>query len=151
MTKSIPTNSIPTKTIPTKTIRAGLLAVATLLTVGAAPAHAAPQESLPGNWLHLTVTQGDLTSSSVHGALLLCDPPGGQHSHAAQACAELRAAGGDISRVPPRADVLCSMIYAPVTAAALGEWDGRRITYKHTFSNSCVMEAETGAVFQLSD
>ena len=150
MTKSIPAKTVPANTVPAKAfqaVRAGLLAAAALLTVGAAPAQAAPQESLPGNWLYLTVTPGDSHSSDTPGTLLLCDPPLG-HPHAAQACEELRAAGGDISRIPPRADVLCPLIYAPVTASAQGVWDGRRVAYTHTFANSCVMVAETGAVFE---
>ncbi|MFK0020315.1 SSI family serine proteinase inhibitor [Streptomyces sp. NPDC090798] len=127
-----------------------LLATVVLLTLGATPARAAPRETLPGNWLYLTLTTGDAHSSSTRGALLLCDPPQG-HAHAAEACAELATAAGDISRIPPRPDTICSMIYAPVTASAHGEWEGRQVTYSHTFSNSCVMGAETGAVFALSD
>jgi hypothetical protein len=153
MTKSIPAKTVPANTVPAKAfqaVRVGLLAAAALLTVGAAPAQAAPQESLPGNWLYLTVTPGDARSSDTPGTLLFCDPPLG-HPHAAQACEELRAAGGDISRIPPRADVLCPMIYAPVTASAQGVWDGRRVAYTHTFANSCVMVAETGAVFETAD
>ncbi|WP_369249917.1 subtilase-type protease inhibitor [Streptomyces sp. R41] len=142
------TKSIPAKTV--QAVRVGLLAAAALLTVGAAPSQAARHESLPGNWLDLTVTPGDAHSSGTPGTLLFCDPPLG-HPHAAQACEELRAAGGDISRIPPRADALCPMIYAPVTASAKGVWDGRRVAYTHTFSNSCVMAAATGAVFELSD
>ncbi|MFI6490940.1 subtilase-type protease inhibitor [Streptomyces sp. NPDC050564] len=118
--------------------------------MGAAPVQAAPQESLSGNWLYLTVTPGDAHSNGTPGTLLLCDPPLG-HPHAAQACEELRAAGGDISRIPPRADALCPLIYAPVTASAQGVWEGRRVAYTHTFANSCVMVAETGAVFETAD
>ncbi|MFF7888016.1 SSI family serine proteinase inhibitor [Streptomyces sp. NPDC020794] len=127
-----------------------LLATVALLTLGATPAQAAPHEALPGNWLYLTLTTGDAHSSSTRGTLLLCDPPQG-HTRAAEACAELATAGGDISRIPPRPDSICSMIYGPVTASARGEWEGRQVTYSHTFSNSCVMGAEAGAVFALSD
>ncbi|WP_392973172.1 SSI family serine proteinase inhibitor [Streptomyces sp. LN245] len=81
--------------------------------------------------------------------MLLCDPPQG-HAHAAKACRELAAAGGDIGRIPGRAGAMCPMLYAPVTASAYGAWDGRRVDYTHAFSNSCVMGAETGAVFDLS-
>jgi hypothetical protein len=158
MTKSTPAKTVRAKTLQAQTIQArtvqavrvGLLAVAVLLTVGAAPVQAAPQESLSGNWLYLTVTPGEVHSSDTPGTLLLCDPPLG-HPHAAQACEELRAAGGDISRIPPRVDALCPLIYAPVTASAQGVWEGRRVAYTHTFANSCVMVAETGAVFETAD
>jgi hypothetical protein len=134
----------------TEAVRGGLLAAIALLTAGAAPAQAAPQESLSGNWLYVTVTRGEARSSDTRGTLLLCDPPQG-HAHAVKACEELRTAEGDISRIPPRADVLCPLVYAPVTAAAYGEWNGRPVAYTHTFSNSCAMGAETESVFALSD
>ncbi|MGD1224208.1 MULTISPECIES: SSI family serine proteinase inhibitor [Streptomyces] len=133
-----------------RAVRALVLAGAALLTAGAVPAEAVPRTSHAGDWLHLTVTHGDVATGGTRGALLLCDPPGG-HPHAVRACEELDAADGDISRIPPAPDAVCSLIYAPVTASAQGVWDGRRIDYTHTFSNSCVMEAETGAVFALTD
>ncbi|MFD4522864.1 SSI family serine proteinase inhibitor [Streptomyces sp. NPDC058470] len=136
----------------TQAVRGGLLAAVALLTVGAVPdpalAQAMPRQAFQGNWLYLTVTTGDARSSDTRGTLLLCDPPQG-HAHAAQACAELRTAGGDITRIPVRADVLCPMLYAPVTASARGEWNGRRTEYTRTFSNTCMMGVETGSVFAL--
>lgn len=180
----------------TEALRGALAVTAALLTTAAAPAPATSQQGLPGNWLDLTVTPGEVsthalppprapfrtegvpgtgigspgtgirgtgigspgtgdgmhgTGNGMHGtrgALLLCDPPQG-HPHAARACAELAAAEGDIDRIPDTPGTLCPMIYAPVTAAARGAWDGRPVTYTHTFANSCVMGASTGAVFAL--
>jgi hypothetical protein len=137
-----------TKTL--RAIRAGLLVPLALLVAGAAPAaQAAPRHAPPGNWLRLAVTRGEAGADGTRGVLLLCDPPRG-HAHAARACGQLAAAGGDISRFPRRPGVMCPMLYAPVTATAYGEWDGRRVDYTHAFSNSCIMGAETGAVFDLS-
>ncbi|MEU0433459.1 SSI family serine proteinase inhibitor [Streptomyces sp. NPDC006290] len=134
-------------------IRVGLLVPLALLVAGAAPAaHAAPRHALPGNWLRLAVTRGDARSGDTLdtlGVLLLCDPPRG-HAHAALACGQLGAAGGDFGRIPRRSGVMCPMLYAPVTASAYGVWDGRRVDYRHAFSNSCTMGVETGAVFDLS-
>ncbi|WP_328446929.1 subtilase-type protease inhibitor [Streptomyces sp. NBC_00386] len=132
-----------------RAIRAGLLVPLALLLAGTAPAaHATPGHGLPGNWLRLAVTRGDARADDAGGVLLLCDPPQG-HAHAAKACGQLAAAGGDIGRIPSRAGAMCPMLYAPVTASAYGEWDGRRVDYRRAFSNSCVMGAETGAVFDL--
>jgi hypothetical protein len=119
-----------------------LLAAAGLLAAG--PAHAASRDHLPGNWLYLTVTKGE---ASARGTLLFCDPPLG-HRHAAEACAELAAADGDIGRNPPKR-VFCPMIYAPVTAHASGRWNGRPVHFQETYANTCVMNARTGAVFAL--
>ncbi|MCS0602150.1 subtilase-type protease inhibitor [Streptomyces sp. LP11] len=122
-----------------------LLAAAGLLT--ASPAHAASRDAFPGNWLYLTVTKGDARSSDTRGTLLLCDPPQG-HARAAEACAELGAAHGDIGRVPVRSG-FCTMIWAPVTVRARGQWEGRPVKFQETYSSHCVMRARTGSVFAL--
>jgi hypothetical protein len=135
-----------THTTTTKAARGALPAVAALLLALAAPAQAAPQKAAPGDWLFVSVTPGQARSS---GTLLLCDPPRG-HRHAAEACAQLEAAVGDI-RAIRTADVYCPMVYAPVTAHALGQWRGRPVDYTETFANGCVMRARTGAVFAVDD
>jgi hypothetical protein len=131
----------------TTALHAALLAAVTLL--AAAPAHAGTARHVPGNHLFLTLTRGDARSHDTSGTLLLCDPPQG-HTHARRACAELAAAGGDIDRIAQR-DTYCPMVYAPVTAAARGEWDGHRVAYERTFPNRCVLDARTGAVFAFTD
>ncbi|MER6984943.1 SSI family serine proteinase inhibitor [Streptomyces carpinensis] len=134
----------------TTRLRRGATAAAALLLVGALPAQVARASHRhfdQGDWLYLTVTHGDTRSGDTRGALLQCDPPRG-HSHAMRACAELRSAGGDVRGIPPK-DVLCSMIYAPVTVEARGQWQGRAIDYTETFANQCVMQARTGDVFAL--
>ncbi|WAU84309.1 SSI family serine proteinase inhibitor [Streptomyces sp. Qhu-G9] len=132
----------------TAAVRACLLAACALLVAGPVPARAAAlPESVPGNWLYVTVTRGDARSFDTRGTLLLCDPPQG-HAQAVRACAELGAAHGDVGRIPLR-DAYCPMVHAPVAASARGEWGGRTVTYGETFSNSCVMAARTGAVFAL--
>ncbi|MGW0878184.1 SSI family serine proteinase inhibitor [Streptomyces sp. NPDC002671] len=123
-----------------------LLAAASLLAAG--PARAAARDDVPGNWLYFTVTRGDAQSGDTRGALLLCDPPQSRHARAAKACGALAAAGGNIARIPAK-DVFCPMIYAPVTAEARGQWNGRQVVYRETFSSRCVMNARTGSVFAL--
>lgn len=124
-----------------------LLAAAGLLAAGPAPAAAGG--TLPGNWLYLTVTKGDGRPSDPRGGLLLCDPPLG-HARAAEACAELDAAGGDIERIPAK-NVFCPMIFAPVTVHARGLWDGRSVDFRQTYTSRCVMEARTGSVLAFDD
>lgn len=130
-------------------VRTVLPAALALLALGAAPAQSAPGDTVPGNWLYVTVAQGDAgRSREIRGTLLLCGPPQG-HRHAVRACEELREADGDIGRIPPK-DIHCPMVHAPVTASARGRWDGRTVAYTKTFSNTCLMGATTGAVFALS-
>ncbi|GAA1425221.1 SSI family serine proteinase inhibitor [Streptomyces thermospinosisporus] len=97
--------------------------------------------------LQITVTPQESRTAVPRTALLRCDPPGG-HARAAEACADLAAAGGRIDRIPAK-DTYCTMVYAPVTAHARGEWRGRPVDYSETFPNRCTMEARRGAVFTL--
>ncbi|GGT11082.1 SSI family serine proteinase inhibitor [Streptomyces chromofuscus] len=136
-----------TYTLTTKAVRGGLLATAALLAVGAAPARASVQESRAGDWLYLTVSRGDAQSGDTRGTVLMCDPPQG-HRRAAEACAQLDAVGGDITRMP-MAHASCLMIHAPVTVDAVGEWRGQPVDYRRTFPNDCEMRVRTGAVFAL--
>ncbi|KPH99273.1 Subtilisin inhibitor [Actinobacteria bacterium OK074] len=140
------THTLTGTTVRRPAFRAAVLATAAataLLT--AVPAHATAHDRIPGNWLYVKVTKGDAHSSDTSGTLLMCDPPQG-HAHAAEACAQLATADGDIGRIP-RADTNCPMIYAPVTASAHGEWHGSPVEYTRTFTNACDLAAGTGAVF----
>jgi hypothetical protein len=138
------TNTI-TATAVRRVAHLGLTAAAALLLAAAAPATAGSPAD--GDHLYLMVTTGDGRSSDTRGTLLLCDPPQG-HGRAAEACAQLDSADGDIDALP-LADVYCPMLYAPVTVQARGQWNGRPVEYRRTFSNGCVMRARTGAVFAL--
>ncbi|MGW5657004.1 SSI family serine proteinase inhibitor [Streptomyces humi] len=138
-----------TRLSTTTAARGALLAVAALLAAG--PAQAAPHTADTGDYLYLTVTRGDATSGdtgSTHNALLRCDPPQG-YARAAEACAELGTVGGDIARLAPVKGAVCPMVYAPVTAQARGQWNGRPIEYRETYANACVLAARTGPVFTL--
>ncbi|KND32689.1 SSI family serine proteinase inhibitor [Streptomyces acidiscabies] len=126
-----------------------VLAAALALTALTAPAQAA-QSALPGNWLQISVTKGDDHSSDTRGALLLCNDIPQGHARAAEACEQLRAARGDIRAVPER-EGFCTLVYAPVTASARGQWNGRPVQYEQTFGNKCEMAMRTGAVFALED
>jgi Subtilisin inhibitor-like len=83
-----------------------------------------------------------------HTATLQCDPPGGTHPRAAEACADVSRAGGDLAQMPtsknPRA---CFMIYAPVTVTAQGSWHGQPVRFNKKYPNTCVMRDKTGSVF----
>lgn len=132
----------------TKTIRSALLAaalalLATAAPASAAPAHPDPTHAAPGNFLYLTVT-GE-SRGATHRVLLMCDTSK-KPKRVAEACAQLRAARGDIGRIPHR-KVLCPMMYAPVTASANGVWNGRVVKYRKQYGNRCELEAKTGAVF----
>ncbi|WP_424530411.1 SSI family serine proteinase inhibitor [Sphaerisporangium viridialbum] len=78
---------------------------------------------------------------------LRCSPPGGTHPSAASACRALIGVGGDPSRLDLSPGIHCPRIYNPVTVTAVGSWDGRRITVRHTYGNPCTLRAHTGPVY----
>ncbi|MFD7701087.1 SSI family serine proteinase inhibitor [Streptomyces caelestis] len=132
--------------ISVKAVRAGLVAALVLLAC-AAPARAGGGHFAEDSWLMLTVSRGETPSTAEDGTMLRCDPPRG-HRHAAEACAELAAVDGRIADIPAK-DVVCPMVFAPVTAHASGRWRGHSVDYTETFSNTCMLTARTGSVFAL--
>lgn len=120
------------------------LAVATVLVAGAAPAAAAPHHAWPPRaMLQLMVMDGH----NVAGALLSCDPTSGSHRNADKACGQLRSANGNFSQLSASTQP-CILLYQPVTARAVGQWEGKRVNWKRVFGNSCALHAATGWVFR---
>ncbi|GGX23773.1 hypothetical protein GCM10010297_51310 [Streptomyces malachitofuscus] len=130
-----------------KAVRTALAAALVLLAC-AAPARANSARPAQESWLMLTVSHGETPSASEDGTMLRCDPPGGEHRRAADACASLAAADGRIADVPSQ-DAICPMVYAPVTAHAHGMWRDRPVAYTETFPNPCTLAARTGPIFDL--
>ncbi|MHA6801032.1 SSI family serine proteinase inhibitor [Bounagaea algeriensis] len=104
-----------------------------------------PAAEPAGSMLTLTVQQ---QNSARSAAVLTCDPAGGSHPAAEQACAALANANGKLDTLK-NDDMRCTMEYAPVTATATGDWRGEPVRFQQEYSNSCQLQAETGQVFQL--
>jgi hypothetical protein len=116
------------------------IAVAAALLAGVAPAPAAVQLSR----LTLTYTASAGYADAIR---LTCDPTGGPHPEAAQACSTLRRTGADPARIKP-AQVMCMDLYAPVTARITGTWRGGRVKWSHQYGNTCEMTRATGVLFK---
>jgi len=87
-------------------------------------------------------------TSPQHTVVLQCDPTGGTHPKAAEACADVAKAGGDLAQMPANAKPqACFMIYAPVTVTAQGKWQGQPVRFTKKYPNTCVMHDKTGSVF----
>lgn len=95
--------------------------------------------------LVLSVTAANGTRTM---ATLRCNPVGGTHPVAASACAAIASARGDLARLPAD-EGFCTMQYAPVTAAAVGQWAGKPVRFRQRFGNACELSLRTGAVFAL--
>lgn len=101
--------------------------------------------------LVLTVTDGaDHKTGTVRRAVTLsCAPtPSGSHPDAVAACSELKKNGAKFDAITTSGtNRVCTKEWEPVTVTADGVWEGLRVNYAHTFSNSCAMDGGRGAVF----
>ncbi|MCW2640681.1 MAG: Subtilisin inhibitor-like protein 5 [Dactylosporangium sp.] len=96
--------------------------------------------------LFLTVADGEGGDVVSRAVVLTCDPAGGSHPAAQQACNELAAVTGDIDALSEGPDN-CIMIYDPVTVTAEGWWQGHVRSFRATYVNSCLLYRQTRAVF----
>ncbi|MER7465901.1 SSI family serine proteinase inhibitor [Streptomyces sp. NPDC097981] len=129
-----------------------LTALTALAWPGAADAAPSGAESLYApSALVLSITAGeDIKHGTVLRAVtLVCAPtPGGSHPSAAAACAELRAHSAQLDAITaPGAGVDCTREWNPMTVAADGVWQGRRMHYSYTFGNPCGLRHTNGALF----
>ncbi|MER6038635.1 MULTISPECIES: protease inhibitor [unclassified Streptomyces] len=111
---------------------------------------AAPSSLYAPSALVLTTGHGETAAAATpeRAVTLNCAPTAsGTHPAAIDACAELRAAGGDLSALKARDDVRCTKLYDPVVVTVQGVWQGKRVSYERTFGNSCVRDAMSSSVF----
>jgi hypothetical protein len=95
----------------------------------------------------LTLSIFHQTTGVSESVTLTCEPTGGDHPDAAEACDDLIAAGGEISNIPPT-NSNCLAVHIPVTARAFGFWQGRFISYSEDFTNEgCARVGTGGHVF----
>ncbi|MBO0885392.1 MAG: protease [Mycobacterium sp.] len=122
-----------------KHVRAAVTALGLTLSLGVCAAPAASATEPVGN---LTLDVKSLVTFRVQEVTLTCEPTGGDHPDAEAACADLIAANGDISAIPP-VSASC-LAYSPVAVAAVGTWAGQSDGYAGTFASWCAADAATG-------
>ncbi|MFD9083707.1 subtilase-type protease inhibitor [Streptomyces erythrochromogenes] len=90
-------------------------------------------------------TDADTESGTVlRAATLSCAYTAeGTHPDPRAACDALNATDGELNRLlaAPDTSRACPMYFDPVTVTADGVLNGRRVAWKHTFSNTCVMSS----------
>lgn len=120
---------------------------------GVAHAGSAGTESLYApSALVLTVGKGaDAATAGVQRAVVLnCAPrPAGTHPAPGPACSEVRSVQGELHRLvgTDTGGRACTRIWDPATVTADGVWEGERISFEHTFANSCALESASGSLF----
>ncbi|SER26192.1 Subtilisin inhibitor-like [Lentzea xinjiangensis] len=101
----------------------------------AAPLHAS------GLVLSVQPESGPLRTTQLN-----CEPSGGLHPHAEQACDQLTPVEGDFRRLE-ETGAMCTMELNPTKATLRGKWRKKRIDFQQVYSNPCVVRAFTGKVF----
>lgn len=118
------------------------LALATPLVPATAAATplAAP---LPASGLVLSVRpeMGILSTTQLN-----CEPAGGLHKNAKDACDGLAPVEGDFTKMED-SGAMCTMELNPTKATLRGKWRGKKVVFEEVFSNPCVMRVNTGKVF----
>ena len=129
---------------------AAVATAAGILALGPTAASATPINQGPDDLVLSVAGVGPQSQAGAEKAVTLsCTPTAeGTHPDAAAACDSIISVQGDIALLPA-AGTLCPMIYLPVTATAVGVWNGRHLSYQQTFANQCVMLRATGEVFNL--
>ena len=77
---------------------------------------------------------------------LTCEPAGGRHKNAKEACAALTSVDGDFTKLEDTG-AMCTMELNPTKATLRGKWRGKKVVYEEVYSNPCVMRVNTGKVF----
>jgi hypothetical protein len=106
-----------------------------------ATASAAP---LPASGLVLSTRPEMGTLSTTQ---LTCEPAGGLHKNAKEACAALTPVDGDFTKLEPAGDTACTMELNTTKATLKGKWRGKKVVFEQVYSNPCVMRVHTGKVF----
>lgn len=123
------------------------LAAAALVGTALAPAlaHAEPDSSAH-SMVNLSI-RGE-ARDDIRTAFLTCEPTGGSHPYAQDACQALKDVNGDFTKLTTEHSTsTCPLNYKPVTLTAKGRWQGKPVTFEKTFPNDCVAGAATGKVF----
>lgn len=138
-----------------KALGAAALAIGCVTGLGSGVAHADPvgaDSIYAPSALVLTVGKGsDAATAGVQRAVVLsCTPKsGGSHPAAERACAEIRSVHGQFQQLvaPGESGLMCTRIWDPVLVTADGVWEGKRVSWQHTFANSCTMNEAGRSTF----
>lgn len=128
----------------------GVFAATALAPMGAQAADtpASTTQAAPASVLNLSVAADARSNRQPRSVVLSCEPAGGTHPKAEQACAELDRANGRFGSLRSgNENAMCPLVYRPVTVTATGTWRGKPVEHKQTYSNACTLRAYTGAVF----
>lgn len=98
------------------------------------PNHAQPADQASATALTISVTPKP--GAKPHEWTLKCDPPGGTHPKAKQACATLSKTKSPFAATPK--NQMCTQIFGgPQQAKIDGTWHGRKVDATYNRKNGC--------------
>ncbi|MEU9577167.1 SSI family serine proteinase inhibitor [Streptomyces chilikensis] len=135
-------------------LAAGLAATAATA-VSAVPAAAGPASApsaVPAGASSLTSLTITKTGTGWGGPLykqvtLECEPTGGTHPTAEDACGRLVAVDGQFDKLPLLGPA-CPPVWAPVTVTVTGTWRLQPVSFTKTYSSDCDAGVRSTHVFR---
>jgi hypothetical protein len=123
----------------------GAAAATVAIIVLGTPAVAGEQASASS--LVITAYNGEDTSwPVVKEVTLKCEPTGGSHTEAEEACASIESVGGNLDELMDR-QLICPEVYQPVTVEVGGNWNDMVVAFEHTYPNLCFAYSASDGVF----
>lgn len=86
----------------------------------------------------------------IDEVVLKCEPAGGSHIDAEDACTTLDSVNGEFEALEPQSEA-CILIYQPVYIEVGGNWRDDVVHFQHHYPNLCVAGVESDGVFRFSD
>jgi hypothetical protein len=117
----------------------GLALALALLASSCGEGEMAGEPAAPETSVEVTLWPGGRGEGSEHSAVLKCDPPGGSHEHAEEACAALLEQEDALAPVP--GNVACTQIFGgPQEAQVAGVVRGREVHARFSRNNGCEID-----------
>ncbi|MFE5208739.1 SSI family serine proteinase inhibitor [Streptomyces sp. NPDC056600] len=98
----------------------------------------------------LTITKSGSSWSGLPArqVTLQCEPTGGTHPTAADACAQLLAVDGQFDKLQPVGSAACPPVWMPTTVTVTGTWRLQPVYWTKTYGSDCDAGFRSGYVFR---
>jgi hypothetical protein len=142
--------------IRVRVLLAAGLAAATVTAGSVLPAAAAGQASAPSAASSDASSLTSLTITKVHTypevvseqVTLRCEPTGGTHPTAEDACGKLLAVDGQFGELPLVPGFACPPVWRPVTVTVTGTWRLQPVSWSKRYSSECDAHVLSDNVFR---
>ena len=126
------------------------LSAGAIVLCGSYPPVGATEQPSESNLVITAYDSSGFIAELIDEVVLKCEPAGGSHLDAVDACATLDSVDGDFEALRPQ-PIACVLIYKPVYIEVGGNWRDRVVRFQRNYPNLCVAGAESDGVFRFSD